>query len=91
MNKLYSNIGTKVCRLAMFCGLLGIVGMIGSIILFAAEGAEIGIIALLSSVVCILSSWPLFAFGQMTNDVHKMAAGGVKQKNAVFSDELPEL
>ena len=81
MEKLYTNIGGKLRTLAKICGAIGIVCFcIGVLIL------TLGILGLL----CLISSWPLYAFGQLVDDVHKMSGGSVISGGSA-SDDLPEL
>lgn len=95
MKKLYSNIGDKVCRVAMACGCIGIVcAVIGVLAYFNAgyDLEEIGGIALIVlGVFCAISSWPLYAFGQITNDVHAMRTSAPAKASAPQYSDLPEL
>lgn len=79
MKGLYSNIGNKVCIVAKVCGFIGVASfVIGLICLtiwfFAYEDALLvfGPILMLWGIVSLISSWPLYAFGQITNDIHAM-------------------
>ena len=95
MKKIYSNIGDKVCKLAMACGCIGIVcAVIGILAYFNAENdiAGIGGIVLIAlGVFCTVSSWPLYAFGQITNDVHAMRTSAVTKTSDHKYSDLPEL
>lgn len=96
MNKLYKNIGNKVCKVAKLCGLIGVIGIIVGVILILVEIIDGGNYALIGTLVgasgfaLIISSWPLYAFGQITNDIREIknntAAG-----NSTVSNDLPEL
>ena len=44
---------------------------------------------LVLGLLCVVTSWPLYAFGQLVEDVHAMRTGGVEK--APVSDELPDL
>lgn len=79
MKNLYSNIGNKVCTVAKVCGFIGVVcAAIGLVVtLFAIMDGEdwlliIGPACMVLGIVSLISSWPLFAFGQITNDIHAM-------------------
>ena len=98
MKKLYSNIGDKVCKVAVICGRIGIVcaviGLVAAIIGISGgeDGALIfGLIAAVLGVVSVISSWPLYAFGQITNDVHAMRTSAPQKAPAAQFSDLPEL
>ena len=97
MNGLYKNIGDKVCKVAIFCGWLGVISIVIGLIclLLWLDGDDVFMIlggaAICSGVLSIISSWPLYAFGQITNDVHAMRESGVNAGAAKQEDELPDL
>ncbi len=96
MNKLYTNIGKKLRTLAMVCGGIGIVCMAVGIVveLLTFFDSFNGVLLLscgLSGLLALLSSWPLYAFGQLVDDVHQMAGNGAVQNTAAPADDLPEL
>ncbi len=79
MEEIYSNIGEKLCKLAKICGVFGIVcvaiGSIYLLYLFSIEEgwawpSACGII--LYGVISFIGSYFLYAFGQLTNDVHSI-------------------
>ena len=79
MYELYSNIGNKVCALAKFCGICGVIcavlGLIAALYGFMDSYEEFfifGIFAAITGTLSLVSSWPLYAFGQITNDIHEM-------------------
>lgn len=87
MGKLYGNIGGKLRILAMVCGALGIVciaiGLFLELVTFF--DAFNGIVLVTCGVLglaCLLASWPLYAFGQLVDDVHKMAENSAQPKAA---------
>lgn len=98
MKKLYSNIGDKVCKVAIICGGIGIactcIGILTTLIAFANGESDmliVGPVAAVLGVICLISSWPLYAFGQVTNDVHAIRTSTTEQPlTAKFSD-LPDL
>lgn len=93
---MFNNIGNKVCGVAKFCGFLGLIAMIigGLMLIFAIMDGEDFLlftspIVMASGLVCIISSWPLYAFGQITNDVREIKN---KMNSAKISaNELPNL
>ncbi|WP_294553257.1 hypothetical protein [uncultured Pseudoflavonifractor sp.] len=96
MKKLYSNIGKKLTTLAMVCGGIGIfciaVGVIVELLTFFDSFNGILLLSCgLGGLLCLLSSWPLYAFGQLVDDVHQLAGNGSIQASASPVDELPEL
>ena len=93
MKKLYSNIGDKVCKVAMVCGCIGIVCAIIGFFIWAGNSFDeiAGLILAAIGVFCLLSSWPLYAFGQITNDVHAMRTSAPAKVSAPQYSDLPEL
>ena len=94
VKRLYSNIGNKVCKVAKVCGAIGIVcaiiGLICLIIgLCVGEIAAIiaGASAAVLGIMSLISSWPLYAFGQITNDVHAIRSKTVGRQSSM-SDEM---
>lgn len=93
---MYDNIGSKLRTVAMVCGIIGVIGAgIGFLALIAGGGA-VGFAAIVSGLLALISSWPLYAFGQITDDIHAMrenAAAPSSPAAATFVavDELPEL
>lgn len=79
MKNLYSNIGNKVCIVAKISGFIGLIcaaiGLFCLVFWFFAYDDEfliLGSILSILGVVSLISSWPLYAFGQITNDIHAM-------------------
>ena len=98
MNKLYTNIGDKVCKVAVICGIAGIVmAAIGLLVTFIGLVSDemttwiIGLAAGVLGAICVIASWPLYAFGQITNDVHAMRSSGTQSVAAAQFSDLPEL
>lgn len=95
---MYSNIGGKLRTLAGILGTIGILatglGLLLVLISFGNGGGRalvtlvpglvLGVIGLLE----IVSTWPLYAFGQMVEDVHALRTGNCEKQQ---SDELPDL
>ena len=89
MRKLYSNVGKKVQALAKFGGIVGIVSIVLGIILLFVEtvaGVALGVLGL----ILVLGSLPMYAFGQITEDVHEMRNCANGTTNKIVND-LPEL
>ena len=97
MNNLYKNIGDKVCKWAVFCGWVGVFAVVIGMIcmLLWLDGDDVfmilGIACMASGVLSVISSWPLYAFGQITNDIHAMQESGLGMAAAKQEEELPEL
>ena len=92
-DKMYSNIGGKLRTLAKVCGVIGIVCAVICVLVevFTAFDSFEGILAvsgLVLGLLCVVTSWPLYAFGQLVDDVHAISAGAGK---APVSDDLPDL
>ena len=74
----YSDVGNKICALAKICGILGIVvGVVGAILCIVLAlitgGGEFIALApavAVSGIAAVISSWPLYAFGQLVQDIH---------------------
>lgn len=95
LNKLYSNVGGKLQLIAKICGVVGLVcAAIGILVMlltgFDDEALLAGIICVVAGISCIVSSWPLYAFGQLVNDVHDMRSN-TKNEPDFEPVELPEI
>lgn len=92
-DKLYGNVGVKLQVLAMVCGVLFLAA--GALFILAeliGAGSYNGIFfvsGLLSAVLGVISTWSLYAFGQLVEDVHAIRTGGAGK--APVSDDLPDL
>ena len=98
MKKMYANIGDKVCKVAKFCGFIGIVvAVVGLVCLFIAIAESedvlfiVGPVLAVLGIACLIGSWPLYAFGQITNDVHAMRTSAPAKASAKQFSDLPEL
>ena len=91
-NLLYSNVGKKIKMLALITGIIGMLAVIvGLILLLVGCGGEddlliVGPIVAGSGLVLWVSTWPLYAFGQITEDVHNGVGKGTSKP-----EKLPEL
>ena len=95
MKTLYKNIGDKVCKIAKFCGLIGVIGVVVGVILICInlvtwDDFIAGIASTISGLMLIISSWPLYAFGQITNDIREIK-NNTATGNGTVSNDLPEL
>lgn len=90
---LYSNVGKKLCVLAQVCGILFISAGILFILAEALGGGSYNgilfVTGILTAPLGVISSWSLYAFGQLVDDLHAIRTGGAG--NAPVSDELPDL
>ena len=95
MKEFYTNIGDKLQMLAKVCGVIGLVGAAIGVLLmllsgFDDEAIAAGLVCIVSGIASLVSSWPLYAFGQLVNDVHSMRAGA-NAENRYDDYELPEI
>ena len=95
MEKLYTNIGGKLRTLAKICGAIGIVCfcigvLIELVTMFDVFNGMLILTLGILGLLCLISSWPLYAFGQLVHHVHKMS-GGPAITGGSASDDLPEL
>lgn len=76
VNALYGDIGKKLKILAVICGGIGLAAIVLGILVEASGGGRYNGRVLLTScilgVICFISSWPLYAFGQLVDDVHQI-------------------
>ena len=87
---IFGNVGKTLCNLALFNVLLGFIGAFIGIICVVNGEEMVGIILLVAGVIVFLSSIPMFAFGQITTDVHEMKKNTCNKTNLAFND-LPKL
>jgi len=88
---MYNNIGQKIKSLAKFCGALAFGLCVIAAFFVLLSGNFIGaLIVLALGFLSLISSWPLYGFGQLVEDV-----SALRKKTApptdTASDELPEL
>ena len=82
---MYKNIGKKIKLLAKICGLVllavGVLG--GAYFAFNGRWPDDNLIAPFFAVgiVGFLSSWPLYGFGELIENVQSIAAAGKKPEN----------
>ena len=90
---MYSNVGKKIMTLAK---VLGWVFLIAGLIItegFVSEKREflIVIIPLISGILLFISSWFLYGFGKLVDDVNAMRYAAKEADRDTVSEELPEL
>ena len=90
VNALFGNVGHRLKVMAVVFFVLEILG--GLIIGFAMidNDALYFLVAALSGIaVAAFTSYPLYAFGQLVEDVHAIRTGGAGK--VLVSDDLPDL
>lgn len=101
---MYSNVGKKIMGLAKVCAWICLIACVITWIILICNGYEnrygdyiyiteddvYGWAALIFGVLYFVSSWPLYGFGQLIDDVHTMREK-TSEPVATLSDELPEL
>lgn len=86
---MFSNVGKKLMSLAVILFVVSMVGILGSIIILL-DGEDFGVYILISSIVSAISTWILYAFGQVTEDVSKIRKCLENQNKETYTD-LPPL
>ena len=78
-SRLYSNIGDKVCAVAKICGIIGLISAAAGVVFFPiAWITQDSVFYALAPALAVsgfgllISSWPLYAFGQITNDIQSL-------------------
>ena len=91
MDRLFKDVGRSVQIFGLACMVLGLAGVVTGIIMLCVGGDElIAAISLGAGVVLMISSLPIYAFGQITRDVREIKES--LSGNVAFSfDDLPEL
>ena len=87
---MYTNVGKKIQIIGQVLGWMLLAA--GVIVMFwqtSLDNPLVGLGALFAGVVGYMSSWFIYAFGQLVDDVHAMCSD--KEAPAVPNDELPEL
>ncbi len=71
---MFRNIGKKVMGLAKFLAIVSIIaGVVACVALIANDMIWYGCYALLAGIVVFLTSFLVYAFGQIADDIHKIA------------------
>jgi len=91
--KLFSNIGSKLKGLAVVISIIGVLAVVVGIIIAligavdnADELVTVGLIVAGSGIMSWVSTWPLYTFGQITDDIHNGTFKGTSK-----IERLPEL
>lgn len=93
---MYDKIGKKICVLAKVIGVIGllavVVGLIWTIIHLSdlytyhdVIGIPLGILG--AGFVNFISSWIVYGFGQLVDDVHRIRCGGKSDKETLNNNE----
>ena len=90
MRKFYSNVGNKIKILAQFGAILGIIVVIAGIVVSIGESPEAGIALAVSGLFLILGSLPMYAFGQITEDVREIR-NSTNGSSCKIDNDLPQL
>ncbi len=90
---MYSNVGKKIMTLAKVLGwIFLIVGIITSMLFISYEWKFFIVIApLIGGVLLYVSSWILYGFGQLVDDINAMRYAAKEADRNAVSEELPEL
>lgn len=91
---MYENIGAKLKGLASIVGVVALGGGVLGCMVLTANGSLLAWPTLIFGVIGLISSWPLYGFGQLVEDVHAIRMNGEAHptdNSQVNSDELPEL
>ena len=89
---MYKNVGKKIMVLAKVFGwLFFFVGIIAGLINLDDGNDLVGYVALAIGVVSLISSWYLYGFGQLVDDVKVIRNASTGAKKQAIPDELPEL
>ena len=91
---MYSEVGKKIMGLAKACGWITFICGVIIWVIIIADGNSYnnmpGWIWLGIGVLSFISSWPLYGFGQLIDDVHAMRERS-SEPVATPDDELPDL
>ncbi len=74
LNRIFEDVGNKLCKVAKICAVLDIIAIIiGTLCLFGVDGFfSDSIILIAVAIIGIICTFPLYAFGQITNDIHSV-------------------
>lgn len=90
---MYSNVGKKIMTLAKVLGWVFLIAGIITAIVFMSFGWKFFIVIapLIGGVLLYVSSWVLYGFGQLVEDVSAMRYAAKEADRDTVSEELPEL
>lgn len=91
---MYSDVGKKIMGLAQVCGWICVICSAIIWLVNMADGDQYnntaGWIWLAFGVLSFISSWAVYGFGQLVDDVHAMR-NQIAEPEIAEDDELPEL
>lgn len=90
VKKMYSKVGKKIMTLAKVSGWMGFAGGIILWLTFLANNAFIAWFGFFIGIFSFITSWPLYGFGQLVDDVHAMR-NQTSEPPIAQNDELPDL
>ena len=97
LGNLHKDVGVKLCKFAKLMSILGVLAIVVGIVLLPIMIANGEVGGLIAAVCCIVGgflfiagSMFLYAFGQITDDVHSLATQQGGNVSTVAND-LPEL
>lgn len=88
---MFQNIGKKLCGLAKFLAVFGVLAVFAGVVCLVwglLDKNALGLIGLgciAGGVVEIIGTWPLYAFGQLTDDVHALRVTACDQPTPEYS------
>lgn len=90
---MYDNVGKKIMTLAKVLGWIFLIAGIITAIVFMSFGWKFFIVItpLIGGVLLYVSSWILYGFGKLVDDVSAMRYAAKETNQNTVSEELPEL
>ena len=90
---MYDNVGKKIMTLAKVLGWIFLIAGIITAIVFMSFGWKFFIVIapLIGGVLLYVSSWILYGFGQLVDDISAMRYAAKEADRNAVSEELPEL
>lgn len=90
---MYDNVGKKIMTLAKVLGWIFLIAGIITAIVFMSFGWKFFIVIapLIGGVLLYVSSWILYGFGQLVDDINAMRYAAKEADRNAVSEELPEL
>lgn len=92
---MFSNIGKRIKKYAKYYAVCGFLfAAVGLVVAIGCGFDDVGLICLISGVVVgcctFVSSWFVYGFGQLIDDVHEIRNKD-KNRNETHFEELPDL
>ena len=91
---MFQNIGKKLCGLAKFFAVFGVLAIVSGVVCLVWGILDKNVLALIGAgciaggIVEIICTWPLYAFGQLTDDVHALRVVSCDQPAPEFTLNL---